>query len=207
MEYIEGQTLRSLLDRVHGVSIPQGQTWAREICQALGAIHEKGIVHRDLKPGNIMIDTDGHIKVMDFGIARSMRSAESTSSTSIGTPDYMSPEQIEGRPLGPSADIYALGAVLYELFTGQRHSRRNTDRSDPYLPRYIDRTIGKCLQRNSADRFQSAEEVIASLSARPNAETAARRPLWIWAEIVLPLLGLGPRPDLSIAETSATAAR
>jgi hypothetical protein len=192
MEYVEGETLRSLLDRVHGVSVPQGLIWAREICEALAAIHEKDIVHRDLKPGNIMLGSDGHLKVLDFGIARMVRSAESTSSTSVGTPDYMPPEQIHGRTLGPYTDIYALGAVLHELFTGRRHTWRNPghEMPDQYLPREIRRTIAKCLEENCKDRFQSAQEVIAALSAGRESEGGKNWPLWTRTAVLLSVLVL-----------------
>ena len=120
MEYVEGETLRSILDRVKGVSAPQGLVWTQEICDALETAHERKIVHRDLKPENIMIDREGHVKVMDFGIARSIEGGEGASGTNVGTPQYMSPEQAQGRAVGPASDIYSLGLVLYELFTGVR---------------------------------------------------------------------------------------
>jgi serine/threonine protein kinase len=96
MEYVDGETLRSILDRVRGVSVPQGLVWASEICEAIGAAHEKKIVHRDLKPENIMLDREGHIKVMDFGIACSLPATGDQIGENPGTPLYMSPEQRDG---------------------------------------------------------------------------------------------------------------
>ncbi len=111
MEYVPGETLRNLLDRVKGVSVPQGLVWAQEICDALAA-HSQRIIHRDLKPENIMIDRDGHVKVMDFGIARSAEASTLAAGTIIGTPRYMSPEQAKGAALEPTSDVYSLGLVL-----------------------------------------------------------------------------------------------
>ena len=169
MEYVDGQTLRTTLDRIKGVSVPQGLNWAEEICDALAAAHNKNVIHRDLKPENIMIDREGHIKVMDFGIARSIDSSELTSGTNIGTPGYMSPEQVMGGAVGPSTDIYSLGVVLYELFTGSRRSQSAIPpgKVNPYLPGQIDRTIRKCLEENPKDRFQSADEVSINLAGVP----------------------------------------
>jgi hypothetical protein len=182
MEYVEGETLRHTLDHVKGASVPQGLTWAREICSALAAAHEKGVVHRDLKPGNIMVDSGGHIKVMDFGIATSVEAGHRTSSTRIGTDDYMAPEQAQGRPVGKTTDIYALGLVLYEVFTGRRHSecRVPPREVNPYIPRHIDRAISKCLGADPRNRFVSAEELMEALS-RPDAghDRVGHRTLWI----------------------------
>jgi len=168
MEYVEGETLRSILDRVKGVSVPQGQVWSQEICDALEAAHEKKIVHRDLKPENIMVDREGHVKVMDFGIARSIEAGEGASGTIIGTPRYMSPEQVQGKAIGPASDIYSLGLVLCELFTGVRGTPERftaARQADPYLPAHIDRAIRRCLEENPKDRFQTANELKTALVA------------------------------------------
>jgi WD40 repeat protein len=168
MEYVEGETLRTILDCVKGASVPQGLVWSQEICDALEAAHEKKIVHRDLKPENIMIDREGHVKVMDFGIARSVEAGEGVSGTIIGTPRYMSPEQAQGKAIGPASDIYSLGLVLFELFTGVRGNPERLAaprQSNPYLPAHIDRAIRRCLEENPKDRFQSASELKTALVA------------------------------------------
>jgi serine/threonine protein kinase len=167
MEYIAGETLRTILDRAKGVSVPQGISWAKEICEALTAAHERKVVHRDLKPENIMIDHDGHVKVMDFGIARSIDGTEHATGTIAGTPRYMSPEQAMGRALAPSSDIYSLGLVLYELFTGvlpDQKSPMPPSETIPGLPARIDSAIRKCLLADPHERFQSAREVALALT-------------------------------------------
>jgi WD40 repeat protein len=168
MEYVDGETMRSILDRVKGVSVPQGLSWSLEICEALAAAHGKRIVHRDLKPENIMIDRDGHVKVMDFGIARSLEATTHASQTIIGTPQYMSPEQAQGQAIEPTSDIYSLGIVLYELFTGIRpEPERFFEPSvvNHYLPGHLDRAICRCLEKNPKDRFQTTDELSAALKA------------------------------------------
>jgi hypothetical protein len=180
MEYVEGETLRSILDRVKGVSVPQGMTWTQEICDGLTAAHEKGIVHRDLKPENIMIDLNGHAKLMDFGIARSIE-ADRTAGTVIGTPQYMSPEQAMGKALAPTTDIYSLGLVLYELFTGVRRDPEHPiapGEANRYLPAHVDKAIRECLREDAERRFGAAGQLSAALtnvakSRRPKETKAA----------------------------------
>jgi hypothetical protein len=161
---------------VKGVSVPQGLVWTQEICEALGAAHEREIVHRDLKPENIMVDREGHVKVMDFGIARSIEAGEGRPGTIIGTPRYMSPEQAQGKAIEPTSDMYSLGLVLYELFTGVRENpeRFTTARQvNPYLPAHIDRAIRRCLEENPKDRFQTANELkMALVTDVPGEEVA-----------------------------------
>ena len=118
MEYVEGESLRSILSRVGAVNTRKGVQIARQICAALGEAHAQGIIHRDLKPENVMLDRSGNVKVMDFGIARLLDSAATSTGGVMGTPAYMAPEQAESRPLDPRTDIYAVGLILYELLTG-----------------------------------------------------------------------------------------
>jgi WD40 repeat protein len=170
MEYVEGETLRRILDRVRGVSVPQGISWTLEICDGLAAAHNKGIIHRDLKPENIMIDQDGHVKLMDFGIARSMENL--TAGTVIGTPQYMSPEQASGKALAPTTDIYSLGLILYELFTGVRQDCKHplTPReANHYLDTHIDSVIRRCLHEKAEGRFKEAGELRAAFIGRRTA--------------------------------------
>jgi serine/threonine protein kinase len=181
MEYVEGETLRSTLDRIKGVSVQQGLVWSQEICEALAAAHDKKIVHRDLKPENIMIDRQGHVKVMDFGIARSLEAGEGASGTIIGTPQYMSPEQAMGRAIEPTSDIYSLGLVLYELFTGTKRDSEHPvapREVNPYIPSHIDSAISSCLAEKPKDRPQAVRDVAAAMVDLPQKREDYRKPLW-----------------------------
>lgn len=191
MELIKGETLNDRLKRNGKIPFPEALHIARQLCQALGAAHEAGILHRDFKCGNVMLlGTGDHIRavVTDFGIARSIQSREDTQSFAtnsgmvIGTPAYMSPEQLMGEKLTPASDIYSLGLVLYEMVTGVRPFRGESSwtetlkrlSTDPPAPVKVvpsldprwNRAIVRCLQRNPARRFSSAREVSDSLQRR-----------------------------------------
>jgi hypothetical protein len=180
MEYVDGEDLRGLLRRIGRLPEDKGLEIARQICAGLAAIHDRGVLHRDLKPANIMLDGRGRVRLTDFGVATAVESA-GTDGEIAGTPAYMAPEQIAGRPLSTATDLYALGLVLFELFTGERPHRGNEaavrdarrtpksavgpattgtgTRLDPIIQRVIDR----CLDRDPARRPQSAIVVAAAL--------------------------------------------
>jgi predicted Ser/Thr protein kinase len=125
MEYIDGEDLSSLLRRIGRLPADKGIEFARKICAGLAAAHDKGILHRDLKPSNIMIDSNGQVVVMDFGLA-GIAGELGGSEISAGTPAYMSPEQLSGTEVTVRSDIYALGLLLYEMFTGKRPFEGNS---------------------------------------------------------------------------------
>ena len=119
LEYVDGETLKSMIRRDGPLEIPQALAYAIEIARALGAAHERQIVHRDVKPQNILIDPEGGAKITDFGIARSLTEEGLTMAGRVlGTTDYVSPEQALGQPVTPQSDLYSLGIVLYEMLTG-----------------------------------------------------------------------------------------
>ncbi len=192
MEFIEGESLQSRLNRVGTLPVSQAFDIAQQICAGLREAHAQGIVHRDLKPANIMLDRSGTVKIMDFGVARLIQNTGPMTGTIVGTPAYMAPEQAELKPIGPCTDIYALGLVLYEMITGVQAFQGDTPvaialkqiREYPKRPRNIipnlshpiEAAILKCLQKDPAKRFQSANELQVALvkAARARAVPAWR---------------------------------
>jgi predicted Ser/Thr protein kinase len=208
MEYVEGESLRHFLDRLGGAPLRRGVKWVEQICSALGEAHQQGVVHRDLKPENVLITRDGAAKVMDFGIARSLETGTNlTTGTEtgafIGTPAYMSPEQAEGKPADPRSDIYSLGLLMYEMFTGRQAFHAETPVAmavkhvhetppppreiEPLLPPVFDRVIRKCLEKNPKNRFQSASEVPAAITQKAEIVFVAAAAQEKVAEAPLPL--------------------
>ena len=118
MEYVDGEDLSSLLRRIGRFPQDKAIEVARQICAGIAAAHERGVLHRDLKPANVMIDGEGHVRITDFGLAAIAGTVRQTFAT--GTPAYMAPEQLAGRDVSERSDIYSLGLVLFELFTGKR---------------------------------------------------------------------------------------
>ena len=126
MEFVEGESLRATLNRAKKLPAQRATEIALQICSGLKEAHAQGIVHRDLKPENVMIDSTGSVKIMDFGIARSMDAGTRLTGSLAGTPAYMAPEQVAGKPVDYRTDIYSVGLVLYEMFTGRLPSRPKT---------------------------------------------------------------------------------
>jgi len=179
MELIEGTDLRA---RVQKESIPAAEAVeiARQAAEGLAFAHARGVVHRDIKPGNIMLNGGGQVKIMDFGLAR-MRMADYKTTTGmvLGTPRYMSPEQISGQPVDQRSDIFSLGIVLYEMLTGTRlfsgedihqvqHQITETEhvpptRQVPGLPPMVDFVVARALKKDPAVRYQDAFELASDL--------------------------------------------
>ena len=153
MEYIPGQDLKSLIRQTGKQTLETAASIAKEICEGLSEAHRKGIIHRDLKPSNIMIDKKGDAKIMDFGIARSLESKGITGAgMMIGTPEYMSPEQVEGEEADQRSDIYSLGVIIYEMVTGRVPFEGDTPLSVAYkhkntIPQNPNEIIGQIPDR------------------------------------------------------------
>ncbi len=180
MEYVPGENLKGMIRMMGQLRTGKAISIARQVCEGLSEAHRIGVVHRDLKPSNIMIDTDGNAKIMDFGIARSLRSKGITGvGVMIGTAEYMSPEQVESKEVDQRSDIYALGVILYEMVTGRvpfegdtaysigvKHkSEAPTDPKEinPQIPDDLNRLILKCLEKKKEQRYQSAAELQSEL--------------------------------------------
>jgi serine/threonine protein kinase len=230
-ELLEGETLRAQLAD-GALPVRKAIDYAAQIAQGLAAAHDKGITHRDLKPENLFVAADGRIKILDFGLAKQAHS-EAAASTSksptlgtltdpgiiVGTLAYMAPEQARGHTVDPRADLFAFGAVLYEMLTGRPAFRRETASdtmaailkedppelavADPKIPAALVRLVQHCLEKNPAARYQSARDIAfalevlmesgSSVSGAKAAAVPARR--WIrWlaaAAIALVLLAAG----------------
>src|SRR5512135_2181135 len=178
MEYVDGEDLESLLKRIGRLSADKAVDIGRQLCAGLHAAHEKGVLHRDLKPANVMLDGRGRVRITDFGLAVAAEEAASLGEIA-GTPGYMAPEQLAGKPPSVRSDIYALGLVLYEVVTGKRafdartldELRQKHEQEVPAAPstlvpgldRGVERAILRCLERDPRARPASALQVAAAL--------------------------------------------
>ena len=178
MEFIEGTTLHELLAEKRVLPIEEVVQIARQICRGLDYAHSNGIVHRDVKPANIMITANGTVKIMDFGIAKSGGQVTNTGQV-LGTPNYMAPEQVKGRPLDGRSDLFSLGVILYEMLTGEKpFVGQNVTtiiykivNETPITPRDLDVTVHpglsaivtRALAKAPDDRYQSGAELIRDL--------------------------------------------
>jgi serine/threonine protein kinase/class 3 adenylate cyclase/formylglycine-generating enzyme required for sulfatase activity len=176
MEFVEGESLRRVLNRFNALSTRTGIKIANQICEGLREAHAQGIVHRDLKPENLMIDGSGNVKLMDFGLAHLVAEG---STTAVGTPSYMAPEQAQGARIDQRCDIYALGLVLFEMFTGTsaftgetpmvvalkhiQDAPQNPRDIEHTIPEHIAKAILRCLEKDPEKRFQSVEQLQAAI--------------------------------------------
>ena len=209
MEYMEGETLAARIDK-GALPLDQGLKLATQIADALDRAHRAGVTHRDIKPQNMMLTRDG-VKVLDFGLAKSgskpgpteatLTKVLTTEGTVMGTPQYMAPEQFEGKEADARSDIWAFGAVLYEMVTGQKAFQGKSYSSlvgailasepapmsvKPFTPAWLERLVKRCLQKDPEDRWQAMRDVVLELrtppaeSAVPGASKTVRWP-WIAA--------------------------
>jgi serine/threonine protein kinase/Tfp pilus assembly protein PilF len=181
MEYVDGKDLKSMIRMVGQLSSGKTIYIAKQVCDGLAEAHRLGVIHRDLKPQNVMVDEEGNARIMDFGIARSLKTKGITATgVMIGTPEYMSPEQVEGKEVDQRSDIYSLGVILYEMVTGRvpfegdtpftigvKHkseSPKDPKEFNTQLPEDLNLVILRCLEKDREKRYQSAGEVRAELA-------------------------------------------
>jgi eukaryotic-like serine/threonine-protein kinase len=185
MEFFEGGDLNKRLAG-QAVPPPEALRFFRELMFALGDIHEKGILHRDLKPQNLMFRRDGSLAIVDFGIAKNIAAADRTNAGEVlGTPRYMSPEQVQGRALDLRTDIYSAGVLLYQMLTGQHMfdgqtamevAMHHLNSHPPLLPDHLEqyqRLMDKLVEKDRDARFRNADEVIGFLSRNFEQDVAA----------------------------------
>jgi serine/threonine-protein kinase len=203
MEYLEGRTLDQLIRSSERLAVAEALRLSSQICEALAYMHERGIVHRDIKPANIMVCADGSIRVMDFGIAKAHAMRRITFggfSPTMGTPDYMAPEQVKGKRGDARTDIYSLGAILYEMVTGRvpfeganaymvMNARllgdpRAPRKLNPEITPQVEEIILHAMERDPVDRYASATEMKADLDAPAQVALTGRherlRPPMAW---------------------------
>ncbi len=180
MEYVDGRDLKSAIKKKERLTEQEAISIAKQVCEGLSEAHELGVIHRDLKPQNIMIDKENHAKIMDFGIARSIKAPGVTATGMIiGTPNYISPEQAEGEEADHRSDIYSFGVILYEMVTGSVPFKGETAFSvalkhktqlpqdprklNPEVSEDFSRLILICMEKDRERRYQSAEEILTDL--------------------------------------------
>ena len=202
-ELLSGETLR---DRLSAGPIPRRKAveYGLQIARGLAAAHEHGVAHRDLKPENVFVTNDGRVKILDFGLAKSLLPESGVSGaatfgatepgTVLGTVGYMSPEQVRGKPADHRSDLFAFGAILYEMLSGQRAFKGDSavetmnailirdlpepsGPADAALPPLLDRIVRHCLEKNPEERFQSARDVAFDLETASGTTSSATRQL------------------------------
>src|SRR5262245_47852638 len=184
MAFVEGQDLHDILKTERPLPLDRSLKFARQLCEALDAAHHEGVVHRDFKPHNVLVGSGDQVFVSDFGLATSFETAKmgmTRTGAFVGTPRYMSPEQVEGGMIDHRSDLYSLGLVIYEMVTGdvpftgestwqvmyQRVKEKPKDPkiAKPDLPDWVARVVMHCLERDPALRYQSAREILADIDA------------------------------------------
>ena len=206
MAFVEGDDLHGVLRKSGRLPIDRAVEITRQLCGALEAAHAEGVVHRDLKPHNVLIDGSGNAYVSDFGLAKSLEAGAvgmTRAGEFLGTPRYMSPEQVEGGKLDHRSDLYSLGLIIYEMVTGEvpftsdstlalMYQRVKQKPKDPRklcaeLPDYLARIILRCLEKDPAKRYQSAREILDDLNAQ---RTGATRVGSVSMQITLPVFDM-----------------
>ena len=178
MEFIDGTTVKEMLEEKSPLSIKDQLDISKQMCQGLEFAHSKNVIHRDIKPANVMLNKEGMVKIMDFGLAKILSSAALEGTGIQGTPLYMSPEQIEGKRVDHRTDLYSFGCTIYRMATGRPpftdgdvyHHHMHTPpvppkSLQPELPESMNRIILKCLAKKVDNRYQRAKEILADLEA------------------------------------------
>ena len=226
MEYVEGHTVKDLISDGTAVPINEAVEIVSGVLSALDYSHANHLVHRDIKPGNIMLTSDGKIKVMDFGIARALTDSQATMTQTnavVGTAQYLSPEQARGETVDARSDLYSTGVVLFELLTGRPPFKGDSAVAVAYqhveqipptpssilsdIPDSLDRVVLKALAKNREDRYPSAAAMLSDLQRVSRGLDVAAPPADSWATEVLPTSGMGGAQTAATMPMSAVAPR
>ncbi len=181
MEFVTGKSLSALMREYGPLDVEQALDITRQVAEGLQHAYEHGVVHRDINPRSIMVSAEGVVKLMDFGIAKSLSSTGLTSTDILGTPNYIAPEQADGRPVDTRADLYSLGAVLYEMLTGKvlyqgdnpamvimQHMTApipKVTQARPDVPPAVEAVLNRCLAKKPAERFGTPADLVAAIAA------------------------------------------
>ena len=226
MEYVEGHTVKDLISDGTAVPINEAVEIVSGVLSALDYSHANHLVHRDIKPGNIMLTSDGKIKVMDFGIARALTDSQATMTQTnavVGTAQYLSPEQARGETVDARSDLYSTGVVLFELLTGRPPFKGDSAVAVAYqhveqipptpssilsdIPDSLDRVVLKALAKNREDRYPSAAAMLSDLQRVSRGLDVAAPPADSWATEVLPTSGMVGAQTAATTPMSAVAPR
>ena len=225
MEYVEGHTVKELISDGTAVPINEAIEIVSGVLSALQYSHANHLVHRDIKPGNIMLTSEGKVKVMDFGIARALTDSQATMTQTnavVGTAQYLSPEQARGETVDERSDLYSTGVVLFELLTGRPPFKGDSAVAVAYqhveqipptpssilsdIPDSLDRVVLKALAKNRDDRYRSAAEMLSDLQRVARGMDVGAPPADSWATEVLPASGLvGARTAVPAATSTVSA--
>lgn len=193
MQYVDGQNLGQRMDHVKQLAIDEIIDIAKQVCRGLRYAHSKGIIHRDIKPQNILIDESGVVRITDFGIARIFAQSSITmTGVTVGTPEYMSPEQAEGADIDAQSDLYSLGILMYEMLTKKPPFTGNNPVAIAYkqvhelppppcqkrhdIPRRLELIVLKALKKDKQERYRNVEEMLEHLDSVDLCEDASGRP-------------------------------
>jgi len=214
MEFVTGEDLEDMLDRSASLTLVQKIDVLVDVLGGLGYAHRRGIIHRDIKPANIRIDEDGRARIMDFGIARFESSKMTRTGLMVGTPAYMAPEQITGGPITPATDLFSVGSVMYELFTGTKPFEGESLQSvfykivsssppditsiSPGLPASLNSIAMRALAKEPAERFSSAVDMANALTeVRASLDRGSTQPKRVSLQSAI-ASGLSARPTKKI---------
>jgi eukaryotic-like serine/threonine-protein kinase len=198
MQYVEGGDLYQILKKDGALQLSRATSIMEQLCEALQAAQSENVVHRDLKPQNILVGAGDHIFISDFGLAKSIETSlvgMTRTGAILGTPKYMSPEQVEGKPVDQRTDIYSLGLIFYEILTGalpfsgdstyqlmyQRvhESPRRPELLNPLIPSYLSAIVLRCIEREPDRRYQCAAEILTDLRRAASGSAVSQRTSWI----------------------------